>query len=117
MHHIPEEEEHKTEKKNNKQRVSQLDQNKEIKPEKDDNENENENEKEEAKDEPEAEEESEEYESEDEDIENYKNESLEVMQLANERKILDEQTIMNKYNLTGIAPDKLQEYKLKYIND
>ena len=39
------------------------------------------------------------------------------MQLANERKILDEQTIMNKYSLNVIASDKLQEYKLKYIND
>lgn len=96
--------------------MSILDQQKESKPEKDDQDKDASDP--EAKDEPEAEEEeSVEYESDEEDIENQQNESLEVMQLANERKILDEQTIMNKQNLTAIAPDKLQEYKLKYIND
>lgn len=39
------------------------------------------------------------------------------MQLARERKILDETAIMKRYNLSNMDGDKLQEWKLKFIND
>jgi len=111
LQHIPEEDtEVKVEKKNNKKKVDEhLEDKKENKT--------NQQPIDEAKDEPENDEESEEYISEDEDMETFQNESLEVMQIAKERKILDETAIMQRYNLSSIDGDKLQEWKLKFIND
>lgn len=113
LQNIPEEDvEVKVEKKNNKKTFEQLEDKKEFKEAKAEAE---EGDKEEPENE--NEEESEEYISEDEDAETYYTESLEVMQLGNERKILDETAIMKRYNLSNMDGDKLQEWKLKFIND
>lgn len=89
-----------------------------IKPEKKDEEKqkEQEQEEEENKEEEEKPEESEEYESEEENPEIYQKESANIIALAAERKILDENLILKWFNLKEVDGDTLQTYKLEYIN-